>query len=211
MEPNNQLPGVQPPTVQPGAQPEPPSPYGFILNAPHAPKKQLLKPNSLRSRLLLIVGGGIIIMLLIVGVSSLIKKSSQANRTALISLVAEQQEIIRVANLGITGSDDFLIQSRAETAALSVGSQQTSLTKYLKDRKVILTKIVLNAGLNTKTDEALKSATANNRFNEVFSQTLTDSLNLYAQNIKKSYANAEGPIIKAQLSESYKSTALLLK
>ncbi len=210
MDSNNQLPGVQP-SIQPGAQSDAHNPYGFILNAPHPPKNKFIKPNSLRSRLLLVVGGGLVLIFLIVGISSFIHRTSKANTTALISLVAQQQEIIRIANLGVTGSSDFLIQSRAETAALSVGTQQTGLTKYLKARKVILTPLLLNSKLDPKTDADFKTATANNRFNDVFSQKLKDILTLYAQNIKKNYTNANGPVIKAQLNESYKSTVLLLK
>ena len=202
---------MQQPTMQPGAQPESPNPYGFILNAPHAPKKKLLKPNSLRSRLLLIVGGGLVIILLIVGVSSFITRASQANKSALISLVGEQQEIVRVANLGVVGSTDFIAQSWAETTALSVGSQQSKLTKYLTERKTAILPIVLNAKRDPKTDADFGVATANNRFTEVFDQKLKDSLNTYAQNLKKAYANADGPIIKTILGDSYKSTVILLK
>lgn len=211
MYPNNQLPGAQPQPGQPVTPPLAPSPYGFILNAPNKPKQPLLKPNSLKSRLLIIVGGSLILMLLIIGVSTLVKRSGAAKKAAIISLVAEQQEVIRVANLGTVGSKDLLIQSWAQTASSSVGSQQKSLTKYLAARNTILLKTELSAKLDPKTDEAFKTASVDNRFTEVFTEKFKAILLTYAQDLKKNYNNVKTPALKKLLSDSYKSTYLLLK
>jgi len=204
-------PGQLPPQGQPNMQPTAQNPYGFILNAPHPPRRTLLKPNSLRSRLLLVVGAGFVVILAIIGISSLLTRTSQGNVTALKSLVAEQQEIIRVAGLGVSGSSELITQGWAETTKLSVTSQQKSLTKYLASKQVVLLPIELSAKKNSKIDAEFKTAKTNNRFNEVFLETLKDNLNAYAKDLKTSYQNASNSESKKILSDSYKSVTLLLK
>ncbi len=217
MNPNSPLPGTKSPqeqTPQPGQngiQPGPQNPYGFIINTPHPPKNRFLKPNSFRSRLLVIVGGGAILMIAIVLISSLITRSSKENATALVSLVAKQQEIVRVAGLGVVGSSDLLTQSWAETTVLSVGSQQFELKSYLTKRKTVITAPILLSKLDPQTTSAFTAATADNNFTEVFRAKLKTSLVTYEQNLKKSYDGAKGPTIKKILGNSYNSTATLLK
>lgn len=205
-QPIGQLPQNQPVVPAEGQ-----NPYGFILDTDHKKKKKLVKPKSFRSLILVIIGGGIVLSIATIAISSFISRSQTGRTTELISLTAEQQEIIRVASLGVTGSDDLTIQSWAETVKLSVTSQQKSLITYLVKNNVKVEKLTLDSKLDKTTDTALKTATANNRFSDEFKTTLKKSLTTYGNDLKKSYDGASGPNSKKILIDSYKSTAFLLK
>jgi len=99
----------------------------------------------------------------------------------------------------------------AETAKITVTTQQKSLTKYLSSKKVILTALELKAKQDKKTDADFKTATTNGLFDDVFSSALKSGLTTYARDLKKNYDNASTPAVKKILGDSYKSTVLLLK
>jgi hypothetical protein len=227
MDPNKQQPGFTPPPYgqapqqpQPQSQPfapgpvapSPQSPYGFILETQRKPKKNFLKGGSLRSKLLVVVGGGALLIGTIVIVSSIINSSAKANTEALISIAAEQQEIVRVAGVGVKTSTDLATITFAELTKLSVTSQQQKLVKYLNNTvSATLTPATLASGLSTKTNQALNSAAVSDQFDSVFNSTLKASLTAYANDLQKSYKNASGPTIKGILADSYNGTATLLK
>lgn len=228
MDPNNQnpdvLPAPQPPTPssatvdgslpryeQPAAHSGPQNPYNFIMDTDHKRKKKLVtKPNSFRSRMFWVIGGGLIAIIAVIGLSSFINSAQNEKTSKILSLVPEQQEIIRVADLGVVGSKDLSIQAWAETTKLSVASQQKTLTTYLKKNNVTTEMLAINSKINKNTDASLKTATSDNRFDDEFTTTLKALLTSYADNLKNDYDGA-GANGKKILSDSYKSTAQLLK
>jgi hypothetical protein len=215
MDPNNQIPGAVPPPGQiptPQAPPAPHDPYHFIMNAPKAPRRKVLKTGSLRSRLLLIVGIAAVVIAAIMLVSSLLSRSSKQVTTDLINIVAEQQEIIRVANVGALGATgDLVTQSWAVTTESTIGSEQQALIKYLKQKEIVILPTELVGKLNKKTDTDLAAAKVNGTFVVVFKASLRASLTTYATDLKKSYKGVSSPEIKQLLSDSYKNTVSLLK
>lgn len=210
MNPNNQAPGALPPPGQvPPADTQ--SPYNFILNAPKPPKKRLLKAGSLRSRLLVLVGGATVIILLIVLVSSLLTRQSTQVNAQLLNLVAEQKEIVRVADLGLAGSTDVATNTFAETAKITVESQEISLTKILVQKKIITKKTKTDTKLDKKVDTAFSAAKIDHRFNEVFKDQLITDLTAYAVDMKKTYKNVHTESIKKILNDGYQTTSSILK
>jgi hypothetical protein len=187
------------------------SPYDFILETNRKPKHNPFKGGSLRSKLLLVVSVGAVIILAIVITSTVLNSSSKANTAGLISLAAEQQEILRVASAGISGSSDPALNVFSELTKLTVTSQHTKLIAYLKERKAIYTAIDLASALNKQTDQAFKAASTNGRYDEVVRSTLKAELTKYLQNLQTRYDKADGPIGKTLLADSYKSTKILLK
>jgi hypothetical protein len=216
MDPNSQQPGLPP--LQPGSsapqQTPGNNPYGFILDTQHQPKKGLIpnhNPNSTRSRILVALGAGTALVIVAIIAFSLISGGGDNNSQLLTSLAAEQQEIIRVADLGVKGATDPSTQALAEVTKLSVISQQNKLTTYLTDHGVKLAPTSLNTKLNKATDTTLTDATASNRFNDVFTETIKKSLTSYAANVKQSYDSASNTASKTLLADSYNSTNNLLK
>ncbi len=228
MNPNQQAPGQQTVPQQPATQPviehpfapspapaqQPANPYGFIFDDQHPqPKKSMLKPgkNSMRGRILMVLGIGMVIIVVIVVGSSLLSGKKAGNAQQLTALVAEQQEIIRVANLGVAGARDPSTVALAETTKLSITTQQNKLLGYLKTRNIKITPLAITAKLNKSTTTELTNATANNTFDDTFTKTLQTELTTYQTNVKKSYDTASNPTSKALLKLSYSSSATILK
>lgn len=205
MDPNYQQPGQQIP-------PRPQNPYGFIMEAPRKPKRSLLpKGSSLMSRVLIAVGGLIVLLIAFSVFTSILSSGSKGNTQALTNLVAEQQEIVRITELSVLGATDPGTVAYAQTAKLTVQSQQVKLIGYLTRNKVKLTPKLLAANKNTKADDALTAAKAANRFDAVAKDMLVTSLTNYASNLKTSYDNSNNNTTKQLLSSSYESVQVLLK
>ncbi|CAN5416444.1 hypothetical protein BH10PAT3_BH10PAT3_0340 [soil metagenome] len=200
------------PFSAPPPAPQPNDPYHFILETQHK-NKSSLRPssNSLRSRLLVAVGGGAVLVFIIILATSIIGGGGKNNAQLLTGLVAEQQEIIRVSDIGIKSSADPDIQSFAETTKLSITTQQNKLITYLSSKNVALTPLMIAADADKTTDAAMDTAIKSNQFDAVFKDTLQKSLATYAVNLKKNYADASNPTSKTLLADSYNTIAVLLK
>ena len=195
------------PTVTPNN-----NPYGFIMDAPHKPKKSLLPSgNSAKSRLLVVLGGLFVLFVVFSILMPLIFGSKDNSTTQLKSLAAEQQEIVRVATLGVQGAFDPALTSYAQTTKLTVQSQQNEVLGYLASHKIKIAPKLLTAVLNSKTDTALIEAKASNRYDEIFSTTIKSELATYAGNLQTAYKNAGNPKSKAMLARDYNNVQLLLK
>lgn len=206
-QPKQQTPPVSPTT---GA---PVNPYGFIMDTPHKAKKNILQPNnnSTKSRVLFVLGGLTILIIAASVFLSVLSGSKTGGTAELTKLVAEQQEIIRIADIGIKSGVDPSVVAYAQTARSTVQSQQTKVTTLLIKNKIKLTPLLLNASKNTKTDAALTAASAANRFDILFKDTITAELTNYASNLKTNYEGAKAKTTKDMLANSYANTALLLK
>lgn len=214
MDPNYQPPGQLPELNTPNTPPEQPNPYGFILDTAHQQPKKMLQPShtSMISRAL--VAGGVAVVLIIAAiiVSSLISSGGKENSGQLLtSLAAQQQEIVRVADLGVAGGSDSSTKAFAQTTKLAVLTQQNELAKYLASKSVTVDPAVLAAKKNSNTDTAFKAATASNHFDDVFNTTITAGLSDYAKDVKTSHDSATSTESKTLLAKLYTNTQLLLK
>jgi hypothetical protein len=118
---------------------------------------------------------------------------------------------VRIADIGIKGGVDPGVVAYAQTTKSTVQSQQTKIVAYLTKKKIKLTPLILSAQKNTRTDAALTAATAANRFDTVFTDTITAELTNYASDLKTDYESASSKTTKDILATSYSNTTLLLK
>ncbi|MBA2278859.1 hypothetical protein H0V99_00235 [Candidatus Saccharibacteria bacterium] len=185
--------------------------YDFITNPSKPPKKPflLLGSGSMKSRLLLIGGIAVLLMVLFVVASTILTSGSKSAAGNLKSLVAQQQELIRVADMGAKAADSNT-RSIAITAKLSVQTQQTALKSHLEKNKIVLTKEELASKKDSEVDDALKTATSNNRYDDVFNEVLNSQLTNYAEALQNAYNAAANPTSKDLLSDSFSSTTAIL-
>jgi hypothetical protein len=200
MNPNQ--PYIPPPNGQ--------NPYDFITAPSQQPKRSLLPGNSFMGRIIIVLGGGFLLMIILLVAGSLLGRGSQSNVAALKKLAAQQQEIVRIADIGSTKAEASDIRARALTAKLSTQSQQKTLVSYLERTSGVVSVEELASQKDVATDELLNTATASNSFDEVFTTTLTELLNAYATDLQGVYDSTSNEETKQVLSESYTSTALLL-
>lgn len=196
--------------MQPNAPSNPtPNPYDFITNPGKAPKTPLFGGNSLGKKVVLIVGGAIAFMIIAGVALTLFGNGNQSNTAGLKSLVAEQQELARVAGIGAKKAQSGTLRGKAATTELSVVSQQQALKRYLEGQNIELSEEELAARKDASTDEALDSAVSSNRFDEVFDSTLSELLATYANNVENAYNGAGNENLKSVLNDAFKSTAAL--
>lgn len=191
-------------------QPTPqPNQYDFITNAPAPPKKPLFG-GSMKSRIFLVVGALVALMIIATIVSSILSSAGQTTIRNLKSVIARQQEIIRVAELGAKDGLSVNTRNFAKTVASSLQTEQASLIDLLGKNGGKLSKAEQAAELNDNTDKILEAAKANNQYDEVLLEELQSQLRDYQTSLKTAYDSADGSNTREALSDIYDSAGILL-
>lgn len=187
------------------------NPYDF-LNEPPAAKRGLLSgTTSKKQRTLVVVGGGLAILALITIILSVVFGGAPSNKEELLSLAQQQNELIRVADIGVSKARDAEAKDLAVSSKLTFISDQQPLLTALKAQKVKVSTKQLAATKNTKTDQQLTEAEQANNFDTVFIEILQSELSTYQKALKKAYDNpATGQKLKATLATQYKNASLII-
>lgn len=207
---------VPPPAPPPMApKPENKDPYQFITD-PYKPAKKGLLPklttgdNSKQDTLIKVVGGLVLVMIIFLLVSVLFG-SKVSNKDQLIALAKEQNELIRVADVGVVKAKTIEAKNLATTAKLTLSSHQKPLIDTLAAQKVKLKPKQLVQGRNAETDKKLTAAEQTNRFDEVFIALLSTQLKTYQTNLKAAYDNTSNQQVKALLSDQYSQASFFIE
>lgn len=169
-------------------------------------------PAAKRKRLFLGVGGLLIFVVIVIFAISIIF-STPSVRPDLVRIAAQQQEIARVAELGIKSQD-----ARTATQNLAANIRSVALTNVTeldswakKNADGDFSKAELNSAENDKIDDALAAAGSNNNFGEVFEETILELLEGTNRQIKNSFDEFEGlPILQETLNEiGFKNQTLI--
>ena len=199
----------------PPAPPPPPSAgneqYDFIFTPGEQPpeKKTLLSgDNPKRNRMLLVGVGAVVFIICASIVFNFISGLGRENTDALVSAAKQQQELIRVASIGVEKSKTQAAKNIAITTKLSMQSEQAEMQAALKAAKLNPRKILVGSQ-NAKTDAALTNAEQNNRFDEEFLSIMTTSLKSYQETVRTAYNNAVSQKLKTALTTQYKSANAL--
>lgn len=200
---NPEAPQAPPPIVpHPGGQGQ----YDFIFNNQQPKKNMLPGKNPKMTRILLVAGGSIILVLLAIMVFSLL--FSGGGSTAELTNIAKQQnELIRIAEIGDKKARGSDAQNLAATTKLSLKSDQTALLASMGRQKPLAK--VLAQGQKSQTDQLLTQAEQSNRFDEAFIQTLQSQLSDYRQSVKDAYEGTSDAKTKQLLAAQYKHAVTL--
>ena len=197
--------GSQPSNLSPAAH----EPYTFILDAQAPPKRSAFASMSTLKRVLVIGGAVALGIVLVLTVLSLFAPKDDAV-TLLTTLVQEQQEIVRVADLGSQSANGASVRNLATNVSLSVGSDQTQMMQYLSSIKKPVNKKKLAIKYDAKTDQTLQSARQTNTFDHATVQSLQMLLVEYRANLNSTYQGVKGPKAREQLKNSYQAADLLI-
>lgn len=160
----------------------------------------------------LVVLGGIFILLIVavLFMNLLGKGGSKFDKAAMLSVVQDQSEIIRLA---AAGSQDATSQSNknfAITASLGMKSEQAELLKYLaengykpKDKELALKQ---SAQTDTQLDQAKSSST----FDTAYDSIMKQQLGTYKQDLSTAYNSAKSGTAKSVLKARYSTADMLL-
>lgn len=191
-----------------------PNPYDFLQDKP-AGKKTLLPSlpsgNSKKQRTIIAVVVGFIVLLVIGTIFALVFSGAPSNKEELLSLAKQQNEIIRIADIGVQKSRDAQAKNLALIAKLTLTTDQQPLLSALKAQKVKITPKELTASKDSKNDEILNNAVQANKFDDIFIELLQSKLTTYQQSLKKAYDNpATGKKLKDTLDTQYKNASLII-
>lgn len=193
----------------PAAQPNGTNPYEFIFSEKHQPKQGVFEGASMTKRIMVIVGGLIVLVVLAaILVSVFVPKDTSLEK--LTSIMQEQEEIVRVADLSSASATSVDVKNLAANVSLSVGTNATSLQTYLTAHKVKITKVLLATKQDSKTDTLLTNAKSTNTFDHTAAQTLQSLLVTYRADLNTTYRDVKGTNARKELLNSYKNADILI-
>ncbi len=179
-------------------------PYGFILNDPPKKKRAILpQGNSKKQRLIIMAGVAIAALTLFILIFALIFGSRGDSVKNIKTVAAQQQEIIRIAQLGEKQARSSKTQSFAVSTKLSITSSQQQVFAYLTKKDQMPKGKELGLAQSSKNDTILQTAADNGQFDEVFEETMTSLLQSYQKSLSKYYDSASSATQKQLLQDAY--------
>lgn len=189
----------------------PHDPYDFIVNPGQPAKKKLLGSggNSKTGRILIVGVGALGLILLVVIVMGIIRGAGSGVKDDYLSLIQQQNELIRIADIGLDKAEGPDAKNMATTAHLTLTSQQPTTLSFAKKTGVKIDAKTLALGRDAKTDALLTKAEQNNKFDAVFMTTLREKLKKYQQTLKKVYDQTSTKTTKDTLSKDFTAIGIL--
>lgn len=191
-------------------QPTNSDPYGFIMNSPSKPHRNI-GPTGTAGRVALVAGGLIVLIILGIIVSALLSSGDKAQTQRLVEVAQRQTEIIRLSAQADKKTKVLSTRSFALTTRVSMESSQKDVTDLLAKRGV--KEKSLNAQLtgakNAKSDAALVEAEKNNRFDETFIEIINNELTNY-QKLLEAANQSANKSEKEVLKKSFAGATTLL-
>lgn len=198
--------------MQPNQPGTPGNPYDFIFNSPSPPQKGFgaAGGSGMKKRILIAGVGATVLVIFAIIATSFLGSAGKADNAALLSMVEQQHEIMRLADVGISKAKGPEAQNLAITTKLTLASSQKDIQSYATKRGVKIDQKLLSEKKNSKTDAALTAAEQSNRFDEAFIQVLESHLAKYQASLKKAHGEATDKKDKEKLAAAFKDTALLV-
>ncbi len=183
--------------------------YDFIFAPKQATKKSLLPTGGSKKVRIIIVGVvAFILLLAIFSIVGFINNAGKGDTASLISAAKQQQELIRIAKVGVDKAKTQDAKNIAITTLLALESEQDDM-KTAIEAAGLKPNSVLKGGNNAKTDQALTTAEQNNRFDDEFLKVMTDSLVNYQKAVKDAYDGATSKKLKTALTTQFESANTL--
>lgn len=169
-------------------------------------------PAAKRKRLFIGIGGLLaFVVILIIGISILF--ATPTVRPDLVVIAAQQNELARVAELGILSEDARTgtqnLAANVKSVAINNVADLDSWAKKNSDGD--FSNSELSSQKNSKVDELLAQAGANNNYGEVFEETILELLEGSNRQIKSSLSVFDGlPILQDTLNNiGFKNQTLI--
>ncbi len=155
-----------------------PNPYDYLLNPQVPQKKPFLfgsgKPNKLVMAVFILV-----VLVLVFAVVAVFSALTSKDYDAVIGLAQRQQEIVRVADLGLQKVQDPSTKYYVATLRGTTLSEQNDTTAFLKKKGVKLNAKQLALKKDADTDAALKKSEQDNSFDKTLLSALNDLVDSY--------------------------------
>lgn len=196
----------------PEAAPPPTSqdPYNFIFNPSAAPKKSLFGGGNSTTQRLLVVAAGLVVLLIAAIVFANVLGGG-SNTTSFLTIAQEQNELIRVANVGAPQIQSAAAKNFVTTTQLALTSDQQQLLAYMGQNGAKVNPKQLVLAQNSMTDKQLSAAQSVGNYDSTLVGILQTQLKDYSSELQRTYKQAKGPVGRQLLSDEYDHAQLLLQ
>lgn len=182
--------------------------YDFIMNAPASSQKSGFFKGGDNKKFLMLVGGGVFILL--VAITMLFSGGAPSNADLLVKVAQRQNELIRVAGIGVKDARSTQALNLARTVELNLKSDQAPLLSTLKAQKVKVGATQLAVPTSAATTQMLTEARQNNRFDDVFVTYVQAELLAYQRDLQEAYSTSVNDQLKATLKAQYDNASVLI-
>jgi hypothetical protein len=190
--------------------PNPNSPYEFILSPAKPPKRHIsLGDNNLALRIAIIVGGAILLLILILIIFSALQPKN-TDKSSLISIAETEDELVHIATQGENDGTQQVTKNLAITTEYSITSQQQGIVKLLANNGTKISTKDLKIKQSAATDQELASAVTTSTFDSVFIQVLQSQLNSYSASLKQLYITTKNKEVKNLTANDFRQVQLLI-
>jgi hypothetical protein len=186
--------------------PAPQPDFNFILN-PKQPQKRPASPGSMKQRILVVVIGLVVLIIIISIAFTLLASAGKENVTGLIDVLADQQEVIRIADKG-SKSNSQDVRDLAVTTKLTVKTDQLALKAYVTKKVSKFSEASLATKKDTKVDATLDAALASGQYDDAYQKALNTVLSQYIKDIQTNLKTAKNS--KPLLTESLKTLSVII-
>lgn len=190
---------------------QPANPYEFITSAGgNPPKKPLLPGGGSKAQRLLVVAGGAFVLVIIAVIAINTILGSGNNTAGMISIAAQQNELVRVAGIGMQQAQATTTQNFAVTTDSSITSAQQQLLAYLQQHGTKVNPKQLTLTESAATNTQLNNAISTSSFDSAFTPIMQNDLKNYEVTLKQQYIQTKSTSERQLLSNDYDDALLLL-
>jgi hypothetical protein len=198
------MPPQQPMPAQPGQ-----SPYDFFMEDGSNRRSSYSGGNN-QKKWIFLGAVGAFLAIVLVAIFALAFGGSNAP-SPLVSIISDQQEIIRIATDGSKNSKTTKLQNFSITTQLTMTSAQRETTALAAKLGTEVTEKQLAASVNATTTQQLASALAVNTYDTTYATVMTDELNKYEKHLTAAYAQAASDTERKLLKKNAAAAELLRK
>jgi hypothetical protein len=162
--------------------------YDFIMNPD---QKRPAGPNFAGpQRILMILGLFSVVIVLIIIVFSLVFSSGANNQTNLISVSANQTELIRILEQGVDDVEDPKLKQKFQTLLTTTNSDAQAVTALITAREIEITSLEKKALEDPAIDEEFELALQRRDFDPVFEGAINIAATRYFQSLQAALGSA---------------------
>jgi hypothetical protein len=205
---------------QPAPSAPPPSPYDFILNSgpqPIPPKKPMIPGQKIKGpalgkkqRILAVLGGLIVLLILFMIFKAIISSSGKSATNRLVGIAQEQNELMRIADLGYASASSNSSKNLAATTSVTLKTNLQTIKKLVNRHGHTFTAKELGLKTNPKVDAQLEAAKLNNQFDSTFDAVMLSQLTVYRTHLKQAYDATTDGSERQSLANVYKNVDLII-
>lgn len=167
---------------------QPENPYDFIMDP--SQRRQPVKPANGKNKLFVMIALGLLMIMVLTIGFVFITSIGKTNNDDLVSLRAQQTEILRIIDLGKKDLTDAALKNKLTSMQVFIASDSAKLDDFLSKRKVEVTKEQLAVEKDTDIDADLEKAKQEGGLDKALLGAVSGQSNAYYDTLTDSLSEA---------------------